>query len=223
MVLHAAIYKTAKLHVSIHVLYRDPTLLCPDLCVFGVAPDRVYESIVRRLHCTHLIRCIVCGCNTTLPNTCSFERKVYCLERRSTIQILCQVAIIEHAGDMRLQHIRPDEVQITFIGSLPQDTTGQLALVALDVFGKVLSRAIEALIRQGVLCRWLFLASGNTQQTGRSAQHQFRSYSICLYANGALIHFRVKAHLAHPIFSRSTRLLWSLYVLLAECTYCLCT
>lgn len=223
MVLHAAIYKTAQLHVSIHVLYRDPTLLCPDLCIFGIAPDRVYESIVRRLHGTHFIRCVVCGCNTALPNTCSLECKVYCLERRSTIQVLCQVTIIEHTGDMRLQHIRPDEVQITFIGSLPQDTTGKLALVALDVFGEVFSRSIEALIRQGVLSGRLFLASGNAQQTGRSAQHQLRSYPICLYANGALIHFRVKAHLAHPISCGSTRLLWSLYVLLAECTYCLCT
>lgn len=46
MVLHVTIYKTAQLHVYIHVLYRYPALLCPDLCVFGVAPDRVYESIV---------------------------------------------------------------------------------------------------------------------------------------------------------------------------------
>lgn len=67
---------------------------------------------------------------------------------------------------MRLQHIRPDEVQITFISSLPQDTTGKLALVALDVLSKVFSRAIEALICQGVLGGGLFLTSGNTQQTG---------------------------------------------------------
>lgn len=124
MVLHAAIYKTAQLHVSIHVLYRNPALLCPDLCIFRIAPDRVYESIVRRLHRTHLVRCIISGRNAALANTCSLECKVYCLERRSTIQILRQVAIIEHAGDMRLQHIRPYKVQITFISSLPQNTTG---------------------------------------------------------------------------------------------------
>ena len=113
--------------------------------------DRVYESIVRRLHCTHFIRCVICGRNTALPHTGGLEGKVYCLEWCGTIQILRQVTIIEHTGDMRLQHIRPDEVQITFIGSLPQDTTGKLALVALDVFGEVFSRAIKALIRQGVL------------------------------------------------------------------------
>lgn len=53
---------------------------------------------------------------------------------------------------MRLQHIRPDKVQITFISSLPQNTTGQLTLVTLDVFSKVLRRSVETLIRQGVLC-----------------------------------------------------------------------
>lgn len=151
MVFHVTIYKTAQLHVSLHVLHRDPTLLCPDLCVFGIAPDRIYKPVVRRLHSTHLIRCVVRGRNAALPHTCSLERKVYCLERCGTIQILCQVTIIEHTGDMRLQHIRPDEVQITFIGSLPQDTTSKFALVALDVLCKVLGRAIEALICQGVL------------------------------------------------------------------------
>ena len=206
-----------------YLCYRDPTLLCPDLCVFGIAPDRVYKPIIRRLHGTHFIRCIVCGRNTALPYTCGLESEVYCLEWRSTIQVLCQVTIIEHTGDMRLQHIRSDEVQITFISSLPQDTTGKLALVALDVLSKVFSRTIESLIRQRVFSGGLFLASGDAQQTGRSAQHQLRSYPVCLYTNGALIHFRVKAHLAHPISCGSTRLLQSLYVLLAECTYCLCT
>lgn len=52
---------------------------------------------------------------------------------------------------MWLQHIGPDEVQITLISSLPQNTTGKLALVALNMLGKVLGRAIEALVCQGVL------------------------------------------------------------------------
>lgn len=118
---------------------------------------------------------------------------------------------------MRLQHIRSDEVQITFISSLPQNTTGQLALVTLDVFSKVLSRSVETLICEGVLSGGLFLASGNTQQASSRTEHQLRCYSICLYTDGAFIHISIKPHIAEPI-PCSLELLLRYCFILGYCT-----
>lgn len=148
--------------VEIHLLYRHPSFLGQQLGALRVASHRIHIPVVRGLHRAHLIRRVVGRRDTTLAYPGNLESGIHRLIRRGSVDVLRQVAVVEHAGYMRFQTVCLHKIQIAFVGRLPEQIAGDSAAITLDVLCEVLRGTIEALVQQTVLVGGLLLPAGQT-------------------------------------------------------------